>query len=595
MTLSDLNRKYEIIEKLVDVVKDEELNILTKFLRSRIRCPESYVTMLGETSSGKSTIINGLLGEKILKTSSIPTTGTIVEVSFDDKVDNPEYYAINSDATMEKLDASLFERLTINPDDMLKRLKLVIPSMKNLSGLRLFDTPGYGSIVDKHEEVLRDFIPNSDVIIYVVGYKIGIQEDDFIFMRGIQELINRENEIIVVVNRCPVNISKDDKRIKEICKYTKDLFHKDIPLFTVPASNEALPCANDLWAYVKSILESPSREQALINALDGYLNELLSRVCAYIDKLEFQSITSQKEKEELRNYAKVFREKAHKVINQQIEPTFERLIKSAPKYLKDSSDIIYTEISSYIDREDTGKMDETIVYVNTHTLPMSVEREIREYEKRLMLELDNMNKQVDSYLNEAIADYYQEIELHFITNAEIAARASGGKFVGQVMENGLKQYFATFGGAGGAGAGVANAAKHFLKKTGDLFGKKFSRETYNALAHTLKKIGFTSVKAIGNVVTVIIEVAQVVIDYSTWKNKLKKQVKKGINQWYDKTLNTIEKDLTSLKEQNISTLGSIIEDVASAYELNSKEVVDNMSELLSIRKETLKMLKEEGL
>ena len=159
----------------------------------------------------------------------------------------------------------------------------------------------------------------------------------------------------------------------------------------------------------------------------------------------------------------------------------------------------------------------------------------------------------------------------------------------------MRQYFATFGGAGGAGAGVANAAKHLLKKSGDLFGKKFSRETYNALAHTLKKIGFTSVKAIGNAVTVIIEVAQVIIDYSTWKPKLKKQVRKGLDEWYEKTIGTVTKDLEKLKAENIKTLKDIINDIASAYELEANEMIENASELIALKTETHKKLEEAKL
>ena len=36
---------------------------------------------------------------------------------------------------------------------------------------RIFDTPGYGSIVAEHEEVLKDFLPNSDFVVYTINYK----------------------------------------------------------------------------------------------------------------------------------------------------------------------------------------------------------------------------------------------------------------------------------------------------------------------------------------------------------------------------------------------------------------------------------------
>ena len=42
--------------------------------------PKSYVMLLGETSSGKSTILNGLLGCACLPAASSPTTGEVVEI-----------------------------------------------------------------------------------------------------------------------------------------------------------------------------------------------------------------------------------------------------------------------------------------------------------------------------------------------------------------------------------------------------------------------------------------------------------------------------------------------------------------------------------
>lgn len=599
MNYSDLLKKYEIIQSLIDKLGNEELCVLSKFLKSRIAKPESFVTMLGETSSGKSTLINGYIGNTELKTSSAPTTGTIVEVMMDHEIKSSQYFAINRNATMEKIDKALFDRLSVSPDANLSRLRVVVPCEGAISGMRLFDTPGYGSIIDKHEEVLREFIPNSDVIIYVIGYKIGIQENDFVFMRCIQELISFDTEIVIVVNRCPSAMEENDKRIREIKKYSSDLFHKQVPIFTVQSdvniSENGVVKATDLWEHMEKILNNPIRKDVLINTLDKYLNDLLNQAEAIVDKYEIDEKISIEEKNELRRLADELRAKVHNVIKTEIEPTFDKIINNIPDKLSKSRDIVCDELSNDIDNEKIAKMDEMIVYVNHHLLPMTIERETRQLERYLQLELEAMNERVDDYLNEVIADYYRAVELRFSSNAELAARLGIGKIAGKYMKNGLRQYFAAFGGAGGAGAGVANAAKHLLKKTGDLFGKKFSRETYNALAHTLKKIGFTSVKAIGNVITVVIEVAQVIIDYTTWKPKLKKQVRKGMDTWYVDTCETVKTDIQNLKEQNIRTLTEIIEENATAYELDARAKNNDVSELIELRNEVQAKLKEANL
>lgn len=599
MTFDKLRQKHDIIQKLVDTINDNELSTLSKFMRSRILTPESYVTMLGETSSGKTTLINGLIKKKILKTSAAPTTGTVIEIKFDSQINTPEYYAINRNATMEALNQNTFDLLSTHPDNKLSRLQVTIPTNQSISGLRLFDTPGYGSIIDEHEEILKDFIPNSDIIIYVIGYKIGIQENDFLFMRYIQELIHEDTDVIVVVNRCPITLSNRDRRLDEIRQYTQDLFHRTVPIFTVLAEtnpdDETLPPASDLWQYVNNILNSPERQNILTHTLNAYLNDLLTQADNIIKKREIAFLTSQEEKNDLRNYAEEFRQKGNNIINNVINPTFDRLFKRVPQFFSTAQNTIYDKLVAAIDKESNGRMEEMIAYVNNHLLPITIQREIKEYERELILELDAMNEQVDNYLNQATADYYHSVEIRLASNTELAARSGIGKIAGKIMENGLKQYFAAFGGAGGSGAGVANAAKHLLKKIGDFFGKKFSRETYNTLAHTLKKIGATSTKAVGCVVTAVLEIAMVIVEYTTWKSKLKKQIKKGLIDWASETKKTILSDLKTLKQKNIETLKEIIDENANAYEFEPDEEYDNIPDLITKKMQTHKELEEMNL
>lgn len=118
----ELMERYEIVDSLIDEIDNKELKTLSKFLRARISTPDSYVMFLGETSSGKSSLINGLLGMPILPVSAIPTTGTITEVVLADK--ETSYYAINKDATMEVIDEKLFNTLVKKPDDQLERLRI---------------------------------------------------------------------------------------------------------------------------------------------------------------------------------------------------------------------------------------------------------------------------------------------------------------------------------------------------------------------------------------------------------------------------------------------------------------------------------------
>ena len=118
-----IKEKMNKVYKLAYKINEEQLIILSKFLNERIYNPDSFVVLLGETSSGKSSLLNGLMEENILYVSSAPSTGTIIEIIFKNDSNNNSYYAINKDATMEIIDFETFINLSKKQDENLNRLR----------------------------------------------------------------------------------------------------------------------------------------------------------------------------------------------------------------------------------------------------------------------------------------------------------------------------------------------------------------------------------------------------------------------------------------------------------------------------------------
>ena len=86
------------------------------------------VGLIGVTSSGKSSIINGLMQKNTLFVSSTPSTVSITEVEFKDDIIENQLYAINKDATIERIDEDVFNQLIKKSDEDFQRLKLVTKS-----------------------------------------------------------------------------------------------------------------------------------------------------------------------------------------------------------------------------------------------------------------------------------------------------------------------------------------------------------------------------------------------------------------------------------------------------------------------------------
>ena len=189
------------------------LQLKNLLVKDRIINPAHYVVMLGETSSGKSALINSIFDKKILVESVKPTTGVVTEVVIDSESEE-SLIAVNKDSSIEILDKDKFDILTVKPNENLNRLKYIGTCKDSkYNGMRLFDTPGYGSLISEHEEVLKDFIPESDFIVYVVSYRVGLGDDDFQFLKYVGEIINDKVEVVLAINMCPSDVEEDNKRV----------------------------------------------------------------------------------------------------------------------------------------------------------------------------------------------------------------------------------------------------------------------------------------------------------------------------------------------------------------------------------------------
>ncbi len=571
--IKDCLEKLESIEPLINIVNNEEITCMAKFLTDRIMHPDSYLVFLGETSSGKSTIINSLMNDTILPMRASPTTAAITEVELCDDINEDGYFAINKNATIENISKKTFLDLCENPDSNLKRLRLKKKSSnKQLNGLRIFDTPGYNSIVEEHEEVLKEFLPNSDIIIYTVAYKVGIQDEDFVFLRFLKELIRDDVEIILVINRCPEECSENNSRIKEIQKYVSDILATEPKTFLIknvhPEENEtyAIPKVPELWKYVDSMLNGEKRIKNLEDAFNQYIIELFEKCDSIIQTRYNQCLMTDKEIEEIIKLQKETAERIRKAVPDLIEPTFEDIKQNIPHKFDNAANKSKETIIKSIKSSTKASKDEIVAYTNAHLLPHVIKVESDEITRYLDLTLTDLSNKVDDYLNKEFRIFTSKIEVQLNTNTELAARNVGERILQKLATNGLGRYFSAFGGAGGSGAGIANAASHLLKKIGELFGKTFSKETHNMLKHILSKIGATSMKAVSLAISIILELLVEIVDYNTWQQKLEKKVIKAVDKWKKDTIPKVNNDLDVLCKENKNVINEIANNFETSFD-----------------------------
>ncbi|WP_318502991.1 dynamin family protein [Bacillus sp. T3] len=573
-----LQQNMDAILPIIEKTKDPELQPMFDLLQERIDYPESFVTLLGETSSGKSSLINGLLGKEVLPVSSSPTTGTVVELYEYEEETDITPYALLKNARLRQLTMEQFRDESAQSSSEVSRLRLNIPNMpQGLQGMRLFDTPGYGSIHKEHEDVLKDFIPNSDVIIYVVNYRVGLGENDAVFLQYIQHFLQEDIRFFLVINRAPETATVKDVRIKEIIRYAQDLLHTDVTYFiipSIPGEGVKLPVANDLWNAVRQEVQSEHRKHQVEHVLQNYQIQLLQQAEYYWQQLLALAKVSNEELVLLQQSIQELQLKKTKA-NLKIDETFERLDRQIPKYFADSrkkmNQVIEREILS---SNKWASAEECTGYVQTHLMPRYEKLERKQISYYIEQELTKLNMELEELVNEAIVNFQTKIEMisnHFEPIVEGISR----KIAHRATDGALKTFLARYGGRGGAGAGVANVAKKGLKYAGKLVGKTFSRETHNALASFLKKIGATSTRNLSIAVSIFIEGVFYVIEANRWQIRLIGDVEKGTLKWEQDTVETVIKDLKELRKVNHENMDENFDDylkMMNSQDLNASSV-----------------------
>lgn len=143
------------------------------------------INVVATMSSGKSTLINALLGQQLMPAANEATTATIVKI-IDSEQDNFSAVAYDKSGQIVKKieNATLGSMKELNDDKKVSTVELYgkIPFVKT-TGMRLVlvDTPGPNNSRDKsHEEMTYKMIEDSDksLVLYVMnGQQLGINDE----------------------------------------------------------------------------------------------------------------------------------------------------------------------------------------------------------------------------------------------------------------------------------------------------------------------------------------------------------------------------------------------------------------------------------
>lgn len=539
-----LDENWDVLAKSPDPNFVPAMN----FLADRMANPKSYVTLTGETSSGKSTLINSFLGRKFLVAGAQPTTGTVTWIEYG-LAEKERLFAVNRNATVEEISRKQFDALTLRPDENLLRLKAEVPgSRAGFRGLTVFDTPGFNAVISEHAEVLKEFLPESDVIVFPVSYKVGFGASDRKLMELIGEVCTHfgDTPVILVVNRAPVGTDADDKRVKEIRLAAEDSLHGKTKLVIVEASlptedgEGTLPKTDALWNEVSAVAFAPSRANALQSRFQETLLSLVNQRRGEIEDTLATIAAGENAISELIEQRKLLREnesKAYSVVDRYMA----KIETELPKQIRRGADRLARDVDREID--DANKWvdaQQCQAYIYGHVLPFGTDAVVKDIENYLYDVFAHMDAELDELANSAIR--HVENRAQTIENPELKKLVANlavrlGQRVGGELAS---QAVRSVSGVGGAASGVGNLVKMGVKQFGKLFGKTFSREVYTQIGKIFTK---NVVKTMSVCLQAAVELAFFAWDAHHWQEQLKEKAGETIDKWVQDVTSNIGSEM----------------------------------------------------
>lgn len=249
-----LGRIQDALTVIAGVAERLKADLLATDLRRTIQTLTDdlfKLVVVGHFSQGKSTVINALLGARLLPSSAHPTTAILNRLRHSDRAAIKLRYLDGSERG--PLDVKAFQSVVAPPEPIpgdtaslllfenrqteIRRIafaEVEYPWPLSVGGVEIIDTPGTNDLDPMRERITYDFIPNSDAAIFVLSARAITSESEVCFLKD--RILKADiQRIFFVINFADVIARPDRARVVEFARTHLEPIVPDPRLFLVSA------------------------------------------------------------------------------------------------------------------------------------------------------------------------------------------------------------------------------------------------------------------------------------------------------------------------------------------------------------------------
>ena len=390
-----------IISQIEQIAKTHSIELPQSFykIKARSKDPILYAGLIGEFSSGKSTLVNAWLGNNLLKTDILQATTAAPTLIRDDSGYRISTLMNNGD-TVESETISEQEKFQTNLLDYLGKVsaqeeysydtKLVSLSYPNevlqKGRFAIIDTPGANAENERHKEISGWAVEEiCDVAIIIIPANIPYSSslDDFIrtyldknlkkcvFIMTKVDSVRRESELQSLVSTVKMRIETSlGITVPEIITFA--------PRIYLDALDGTEEIADNKQHFVSEFEENTKKLfKLLYEKRDEYFFSTLSEMLKSLNS-ELETILSNKKKEY---------QEHHELIVANTLPDLDSWLTANAKDCKDKIQLLYSQAKTEIEKTLQTKKDELVLSVKRGIEYCEKSKELSEYMKQDNLEM----------------------------------------------------------------------------------------------------------------------------------------------------------------------------------------------------------------